>query len=860
MPTPRARLREPSQIGALAIVALAATLLLIFASDRRGGLKAEPASATASWIGLVGEGRPAVAVDQWRIVVLKAPSLATRIAAAGGRVTEARERRWTSEAAASQKELLSRLALQGVQISTEFSYTRVLNGFSAVLDPQAIALLERSPEVKGVYPVRVGYPASVSPALVGRAMRSAGTGAHPPGLTLPGFGGRGVTIALLDTGIDRVHPYLRGRVLPGTDIVSGAGPAGAKPNPNAPGDLERHGTEMAGVIVGHGGPYGLKGIAPGATLLPIRVAGWQRDVRGGWAVYSRTDQLIAGLEAAVDPNRDGDAHDAVRIAAVGLAEPYISFPDAPEALAVRGALALDTLVVAPAGNDLAAGPAFGSISGPGGAQGALTVGAADLRSRTQQVRIAATVGLDVRVSRTVPLAGAFAPSGPLDLAVAAPRSSLSASKPGGSPPKLADFFDDAGGSVVAGRAALVPAGADPSLAVERAARAGAYAVLVHGGGVPAGALGLDENVVVPVVVFPERAARGMLAALRSGRRVNVSLGSPRAARNAEGGRIAAFSSQGLAYDGSVKPNLVGPGVTIPTAEPGTNEDGTPRFGTVNGTSAAAAGVAGAAALLAQARPRLSAADLAGLLAGTAQPLPQDPLDAQGAGLVDLGAAAAGELSVAPTTLALPPAGSKLRVVRTITVHNVSTRTLRLRLSGGASGEVFALTFSPDRLDLRPGRSAAVRVVASFGHRPAEPVEGAIAITPRSGIPVRVPWIAAPMPRGSLLSHVRLSPKSIKQSGSSPVLTVFAGRLRLGSHPYIAPVARLRIGLRTKAGRKLGLLAEVRDLLPGWYSFILTGRAPSGQILAKGTYEVTVRAIPTAPGQVTSRTVELRVER
>ena len=105
------------------------------------------------------------------------------------------------------------------------------------------------------------------------------------------------------------------------------------------------------------GPAGLQGVAPGASLLPIRVAGWQPDADGSVSVYGRTDQVLAGLEAAVDPNGDGDAHDAARIALVGVVEPFASFPDGPLARAGRGALALGTLVVAPAGNDGPAGPA-----------------------------------------------------------------------------------------------------------------------------------------------------------------------------------------------------------------------------------------------------------------------------------------------------------------------------------------------------------------------------------------------------------------------------------------------------------------------------------------------------------------------
>ena len=127
------------------------------------------------------------------------------------------------------------------------------------------------------------------------------------------------------------------------------------------------------------GPAGIHGVAPGAMVLPIRVAGWQPDADGGVSVYGRTDQVLAGLEAAVDPNADGDAHDAVRIALVGVVEPFASFPDAPLATAAAGALALDTLVVAPAGNDGPAGPGYGSVAAPAGAPGALGVAASDSR-------------------------------------------------------------------------------------------------------------------------------------------------------------------------------------------------------------------------------------------------------------------------------------------------------------------------------------------------------------------------------------------------------------------------------------------------------------------------------------------------
>ena len=122
----------------------------------------------------------------------------------------------------------------------------------------------------------------------------------------------------------------------GIDLVGGDADADAQPNPQKPDAVERHGTELAGLLVGSGGPGGLQGVAPGATVLPIRVAGWQPTPSGASVVYARTDQLIAGLERAVDPNGDGDAHDAARIALIGVAEPFASFADSPEAQAVDG--------------------------------------------------------------------------------------------------------------------------------------------------------------------------------------------------------------------------------------------------------------------------------------------------------------------------------------------------------------------------------------------------------------------------------------------------------------------------------------------------------------------------------------------
>jgi subtilisin family serine protease len=584
--------RTPRSLSPLA--ALAVVALLLLTPGGHGASSREEAVDAARWAGLVGGERRPVALGQRMIVVLKEPSLADQVAPAGGRAGEAQMRAWTSAAVASQKQLAARLARAGFLLTPEFTFSRVLNGFSAPLDPRGVALLERDPDVAGVYAVRTAYPASVSSSELGRAGRTLG-----PAFKIAGRDGTGVTVALLDTGVDRSHPYLRDRVLEGIDVLAPDSTAVARQHPLIPGRPERHGTELAGIVAGHGGPNGISGVAPGVTILPIRIAGWQPDAAGGFAIYGRTDQLIAGLDRAVDPNGDGDAHDAARVALVGVAEPFAGFASGAVAQAVEGATKLDTLVVAPAGNDGPSGPSYGSVAGPGGAPDALTVAAGDERVSIETVRVLVRAGLDVLVDAPLPLGGAVEARHPVTLALAVP---------GPADPRLppdrrafARFFDRKGFSVVAGRAALVPEGNALLEAQRDAAQAGAAAVVIDGVA-PAGSLGLDERVGVPVVGIPHVAADAVRKALAQGADVTISLGDPGTARNPRAGGIASFSSRGLAFAGGVKPEVAAPGIALATSEPGRNDDRTANYGTVNGTSASAAVVAGAAALLAQSRP------------------------------------------------------------------------------------------------------------------------------------------------------------------------------------------------------------------------------------------------------------------
>ncbi len=331
---PRRRAAGPAVLALVAACAVA----VVFAAPVLGAGESALQAAASAWNDIFGE-RPESAQADRMIVVLAAPSLADAVALSESMPTPADQKRLLAEAEASQRLLLERLAQRGVKVKREHTFTRTLNGFSAVLDGRAQAELERMDGIVGVYPVRTLYPAALTAEALTRPEFAAGAGRRLDA-ALPGFDGTGVKIALLDSGVDLDHPYLGGRVRPGYDIVDGDRRAAAEPKPDDPGRVEPHGTRMAGILVGSNGPSGLQGVVPGATVVPIRILGWEQTDDGSYALLGHGDTLLAGLERAVDPNRDGDVSDALPIALAAVVEPYASFPDSPEARAVAGAAKL----------------------------------------------------------------------------------------------------------------------------------------------------------------------------------------------------------------------------------------------------------------------------------------------------------------------------------------------------------------------------------------------------------------------------------------------------------------------------------------------------------------------------------------
>src|SRR5580704_12646228 len=244
------------------------------------------------------------------------------------------------------------LGLGGTILSTFHLINGVVATIPAALEPVLDALPGITVTPDAAVNVQAAAPESTGPHTPSDVFLQE-TGADQ--LAAQGDTGQGVTVAVLDTGIDNL-PDFSGRLIGGVDLTGGNNPFQ---------DSYGHGTFVAGLIAGNGASSGgqYSGEAPGASLVSIKVAG----------ASGTTDlaNLILGLQWAVDHKISYGI--TVLNMSLGF-QAAMSTVINPLDQAAQAAWGAGIAVVVSAGNS---GPFNGTILSPGDDPLVITVGALD---------------------------------------------------------------------------------------------------------------------------------------------------------------------------------------------------------------------------------------------------------------------------------------------------------------------------------------------------------------------------------------------------------------------------------------------------------------------------------------------------
>jgi subtilisin family serine protease len=286
--------------------------------------------------------------DQQVIVRLVGDSLAE-----SGITSEAQQARYVAAVRRTQNALVGRI--RGFDSGARLlgQAQRVINAVFVEVDASALDEIASDDAVAQVTPVG-NYE-----LLLDETVPYIGAGAvHDAG-----FDGSGISVAVLDSGVDYYHANLGGsgdpadyaaddptiiepgtfptaKVVGGFDFVGDQwpqGPLAFDPDPLDSGPEAGHGTHVADII------GGLGGVAPGTDLYAVKVCSSVSTSCSGVA-------LILAMEFSVDPNFDGKVKDRVDVINMSLGALYGQPFDDDLSHAVDGATALGVLTVAAAGN------------------------------------------------------------------------------------------------------------------------------------------------------------------------------------------------------------------------------------------------------------------------------------------------------------------------------------------------------------------------------------------------------------------------------------------------------------------------------------------------------------------------------
>jgi subtilisin family serine protease len=701
---------------------------------------------------------PAVARNGDRgvyLIQLSAPSLAATISADGA-LAPAAQRDTVARILRSQESVVDAARELGGEV--RFRFARSVNAFSAALSPASASRLAAHPDV-----ARVVRASRVSPAL-----RSS-----VPFIGVPrvwkGYGalGKGVVVAVIDSGIDYTHANFGGsgvradyasndpsviepgsfptsKVIDGFDLVGDDGydpfdddTSNDTPAPD-PDPLDRvdtpaggHGSHVAGICCGLGVRRSIhRGVAPRAKLMSFKVFD-----EGA----TTADVVIAAIERAIDPDGDGDTSDAADVINMSLGEDYtVSEVDAEALEAVD---AIGTIVASSAGN---AGnqPNLGSayVAGtPGNVPTVIGVASVIDQLRTERLTVVDPPGV------VLPDGGPIAFqdwSAPYDANITAEivdaREFDPPADPTGEPAPDDRILCDAvpPQSPFADKIALIFKGplAEGDCFVEdkviNAQQAGAIAVVLWDGfgGLPGpiGTGGNENQVVVPVVDLSGNDSAAVAATLSPNAPatyneipVTVTLGAEAAVIPGYEDRLSSFTSEGpTRYTSALKPDIGAPGDAIVSTLAGSGRGNL----TIGGTSMASPHIAGVAALLREIHPGLDPQQIKALMMNQATPRVTN-LDETRASATVMGAGRVrANQSADAVSLATPGSLSLgLRAMAGRTVFSQSVRVLNMdtvRHGYRVSGRLRYFDFDPSIATLEVGPSGGpFRDAFTFGLGP-----------------------------------------------------------------------------------------------------------------------------------------------